>query len=309
MNVRPLAVRGENRAPATVRDLIRRYADNRLVDGSDETVKRYHMILNQWERLLGRTAFLDDLTDENINEFLRWLLSHGRKSATANKARSVLCALWGFASKSGWINVWPAVRRLREPKRMPVAWTPEQLRILFQALAAQEGYIRNVPARIWWLALHGVLLDTGERIGAIRQLLWSDFRLDQGILVVRAELRKGRSADMLNRLHPQTVGWLREFPDPKDPGPFGSMVQDGARYSCDIFWRYKKILTAAGLPVVCRQSGFHRMRRTVATALTVAGHDATRALGHSDSKITACHYIDPSQVSTVAPCDVLARPY
>ena len=70
---------------------------------------------------------------------------------------------------------------------------------------------------------------------------------------------------------------------------------------------FDKVLSAAGLPTD-RKSKFHRMRRSVASHLHAAGHNATDALGHSSADVTRKSYFDPNIIGAVRPSALLFRP-
>lgn len=69
--------------------------------------------------------------------------------------------------------------------------------------------------------------------------------------------------------------------------------------------RYRGLLRKAGMPNG-RYSGFHRIRRTVASYYDAAGGDASRLLGHSDKRVTDC-YLDPRITPTPQASDRLPR--
>lgn len=63
-------------------------------------------------------------------------------------------------------------------------------------------------------------------------------------------------------------------------------------YIRNYIWpKYAAILKSIGLPHD-RKSLFHRLRKSVATHLTIVGLDATKALDHSSPSVTKA-YIDP----------------
>lgn len=73
-------------------------------------------------------------------------------------------------------------------------------------------------------------------------------------------------------------------------------------YLWEVFGR---LIKSAGLPVTPRQK-FHRMRRSVASHMKVAGADPQRSLGHANEATTE-KYLDPRIVRGEQPCDVLFR--
>lgn len=276
------------------------FRPQRLMGRSPKTHHQYMVNLGHLENYLGRPATVSDLTDENLSAVMSWQLDRGRCEATANKCRAHLVALWRFLARKGIVSIWPDVPAIREPERIPRAWTQQQLATLFAACRNQVGMIGPVKACRWWFALHCMAWDTAERINAILAIEWRDVDLDQRWVLVRAETRKGRTGDKLSRLHARTIEALKAI-----------KTDDGKvfpwPYSLSNLWlRYSTLLRRAGLPTD-RKSKFHRLRKSVATHLKVAGGNPTEALDHSSSKTTQA-YIDPTIAVEIHPADLLFRP-
>lgn len=273
----------------------------RLRGRASNTLRLYLTTLNNFDLYLSRPALLSDLTDDTVCRFLSWFRGRGRSPYSANKERSNLLAVWRFACRRRRVVDWPNVDPDAEPVDDPLAWTESELSALFAALASQPGTIGGIPAADWWQALHAVLWDTGERIGAVLLIQWQHVDLRRGYVAVPAANRKGGRKGRTYRLHAETVAMLRRmrtaavalvFPWP---------------WSATYLWnRYAKILHAAGLPSD-RKSKFHRMRRSVASWFEAAGHNSTEFLGHSSRKVTRA-YLDPRIVHATHAADVLFRP-
>lgn len=285
----------------TLAEAFAAYARHNLFDASAATLNQFRVTLKHAARALGRDVTLSDLTDDLVLSVIQRLRSAGRSEATANKCRSNLLAIWRWLCRKGHLTVWPDVAKVREPRRIPVAWTRAELRRLFDALSSIPGHVAGIPARLWWVALHGVIWDTGERIGAVMQLRWSDISGDS--ILIRAETRKGRTADRSHRLHPSTVKMLAAIRGKPD-----GLVFPWDRTKDMLWLRYTAILQRAGLPCD-RRHKFHAMRRTVASFYEAAGGNATELLGHSTRDVTRSHYLDPRIVGNEQQaCDVLFRP-
>jgi len=141
-------------------------------------------------------------------------------------------------------------------------------------------------------------LDTGERIGALRQASWGWFRGEW--FNVPAEARKGGRRDRAYRLGSDTIGHMLaiRLVSPAKPFPW--------QY-CDMYlWNlFGKLLESAGLPAT-RRDKFHKLRRTTASAVHAAGMDAQEALDHQYRRTTS-RYLDPRFTASRQPCDVLAE--
>jgi len=276
------------------------YRPCRLVGCSVNTVRLYRNALQNSAKFLGRLPLLDDLSDDFVAGVMTWLLDRGRAPATANSNRRRLVALWNLAARRGLVPDWPTVPRVREPQRQPLAWTEAELSRLFAACSGVQGRVSGVPAALWWTALHWVLWQTGERIGAILGVTWDDFDGDCWLLV-RAECRKGGTEDRLYRLGSNAVDALRQIREPER-----RLIFPWDRWHTHIWWHYRRILRAAGLPTG-RDCGFHRMRKSAASHFEAAGGDAMRMLGHSDRRVTE-RYLDARIVVRTHAADVLFDP-
>ena len=163
------------------------------------------------------------------------------------------------------------------------------------ALDALPGRVGNVPARLWWRALHFVAFFTAERIGSILQIEWSDVNLQTGWLVCRAETRKFGAADKATRLPREAIESLRAIIEPER-----KLIFEWPMTGSSLYLHYKRILRRAGLSTD-RKSKFHMLRRSAASHFKAAGGDPQALLGHSSLKTTA-GYIDPRICPAPASC-------
>jgi integrase len=278
------------------------YRRHKLAGKSDGTIRKHRAAIRHMSRVLGRPARLSDLSDLAILDVMDDLVRKGRATPTCNNVRSKLVAQWAFYARKGLVSVWPDVLEFDEPEKIPVAWLPGELARLFAACAMQRGAIYGRPASTFWLGLHSVLYDTGERIGAVMQLTWGDVDLDGRWVSFRAVTRKGKKKPMMKQLHSDTVKLL---------APFAGKSPDRVfpwELTMERLWqKYEDVLRDAGLPTD-RWHKFHQMRRTHASFFEAAGGDATRSLGHSSRAITETSYLDPRIVREKQACDVLQRP-
>lgn len=279
------------------------YRPKKLFGKSPETVRLYGYTFDYFAQFLGREAVLSDLTDDRVMALMEWLTRVRCLSArTANKTRDQLCALWRYLARKQIVAHWPDVANLIEPQRAPVAWTREELATLWDLCTNQRGRISGIPAGAWWIALHAVAWDSLERVGAVRQILWSDFSADLRWLHIRSETRKGRVKDHTAKMHATTVALLEAIREPSR-----ELVFPWHQNACYFWTRYKRMRESVGLPVD-RQHSFHALRRTGASFADAAGADATRLLGHSTRAVTVKHYLDPRLCGEVHAADVLFRP-
>lgn len=268
----------------TLEELFALYTRKRLRMRSPNTIRLYKHSIAAFEITLGRKATTDDLTDDAVEEHMHRVVSSGLSVASANKDLWQLGAIWRFANRNRLCNTWPNVQTYPEPERVPMAWLPHELDRLFESVKEEDGTISGAPASLWWQSLLSVLLDTGERIGAVMKCKRSN--LNGCYLLVPAENRKGKTRDMLFELSSETQHLV-------------SLLTLAHRYellfpwdrcSTYIYTRYKRILKRAGLPTDAK-SNFHKLRRCVASAVKQQGGDATAALDHASSETTKA-YLD-----------------
>ena len=277
------------------------YKPTRLLGKSQRTVVLYEYSIRLFGESLGRPATLQDLNDLVVAKHLQRLCDAKRSPASVAKERAQLAAIWNFAARRRFVEFFPELPPIVSPTPIPKAWTEEQLNKLFEACRRRKGKIRGteIPKCNWWYALHQVMWDTGERIGAILQLKWDDF--EHPWLTIRAEYRKGRQRESLIRLHDQTANFLEwklhRHNEMIFPWPYSGTY---------VYRKYNQVLRDAGLPTDSR-SKFHRMRRSFASHLYAAGGDATSACGHASEKTTRKSYLDPRIINERQPSDRLFR--
>lgn len=282
-----------------LKELLDAYIQKRLKGKSPNTTRLYRHSINSFARTIGHEPELVDLTDDNIERHMWKIVQRGGSPASANKDHGQLTALWRFASNNRIIDTWPNVRTLQEVERVPMGWLPDECNQLLQSAACEGGFIATVPARIWWESLIRILLDTGERIGAVRSLKHEHF---QGRwILIPAELRKSGKRDKLYEIQPGTVEIVQTLIEKNSEN---DSLFPWDRCETYIYNRYKAILKRAKLPTD-RRSKFHRIRRTVASAVAGAGGDASAALDHASPRTTK-KYLDPRIVGGIKPSEVMA---
>lgn len=277
------------------------FAPVKLALACTQTVYQYGLNMQRFDEFLGKSATLSDLTDQNIGQACQWLMRKKQLSiSSASKLRENLCTLWKFAFAKQMVQSLPVIPHIREPRRIPRAWSREELTTLWQYLSKLPGVIGDIPENIWYQSLVAVLWDTGERIGAVWQVAWPQVDLDGGWMTVRAEQRKGRKSDRLYKLRPETIALLRQIQQTHGrvwPWPF-----------CETYlWqRWKQLLRRAGLPDG-REFAFHCFRKSVGSHIAAAGGNAQQALDHASQETTTLIYLDPRIVKPPQPSDLLFR--
>jgi integrase len=274
------------------------YLPLKLRSRSKNTIRLYRHSVRSFGKFLDRPAKFTDLTDDTVSAYLAWLVSRKLSPYTVNKERSQLLAIWNYAARKGHVVTFPDVQPERVPQRVPQAWTTDELSRLIESCRSQSGDVCGVPAADWWTALHLVIWDTAERIGAVLQLTWRGYQ--QPWLLIPAETRKGRREDKLLKLGQDTQAAIERIRTPRR-----KLLFPWDRCPTSLYYHYGQLLRRAGLPDDGRCK-FHRMRRSVASYYESNGGNATELLGHTSRRTTRA-YLDPRIVKTVQPCDVLER--
>lgn len=272
------------------------YFPRKLRGKSENSVRLYRLCITQFRKTLGREPEVSDLTEDNV-------LSHlARRSAVApatrNKELAEITAMWRLASQRKFLDTWPDIQPEVEPERAPIAWMPEELGKLMHTVENLDSMVGDVPAGVWWSAFLRVMLDSGERISAVRFAKWTWIQNDW--ILVPAEARKGKTRDRrykISRLTMDALTRLRMYSKGEDVFPWP--------WSENYLWnKYKQILAKASLPST-RKHQLHCIRKTVGSAVYAAGLDPQDTLDHSDRRTTQ-RYLDPRFTRSRQACDVLS---
>jgi integrase len=283
--------------PGTVRHYFETvYRVEAMVDAKSDSIGKTDRALRELRRHCGRDIRLDEQTNAIAADFFRALMKRGMPATTINSGyRATWFAVWNHAADAGLVDRGPRVKKLKECRDTPDAWSLSQTGEILQAalrFRIGETYF-GVPCNLWW---HSILLTcwwTALRRGSLLRLRFDDVDLRTGVIYSRA-------ASMKNlRGQPYQIGadaceaigriWL---PERELLYPMSSehiLYQD-----------FRLILAAAGVPP-SRRKGlnlFHKMRRTTSTHVTAAAGIAAASdlLGHSDRYVTQ-RYVDPRQLS------------
>lgn len=283
------------------------YRPLRLADANPASAENHLTVIERFSWFLACDATVANLTDDTVERFLAWLKRSGMANPTINRYRACLLAQWKHAWRKRLVDDQPRdVAKFRVAKRVPEAWSAEEVAKILQQAEQVEGMIGGVPAGAWWRGLLLTLYDTGLRIAAAMQLRSTDLNAERW-LSVPAEVQK-QDADQTFRLHPETMtALLATHPHEREwlfPWPYDSDNHYGV-----LTKHYKRILKAAGLPLG-RRDLFHKLRRTSATAVCDALDElaAKRHLGHSSLDVTR-RYLDPRKIRrSHSAAEVMQRP-
>lgn len=250
--------------------------------------------VSMMDRWHGKPVLLSELSPELIADWLRSLRDSNRSPRTINGRRGAIITIWRHAAKKRLAPRFDVddVPRLKMPRRLPTAWSVEELRRLLPEIR-----------RPWLRTFVTVLYETGCRLNSGVLLSWADWNPSSRLMRLPVETAKTgieqrvkvsiKTADALDLMRP--LIWTateRIFPCGPDNRPM---------------WReLKRALKAAGLPHT-RRDLFQKLRRTNATLTAVASsiEVAQRQLGHTSARQTIAAYIDPTFLPQIHAADVL----
>lgn len=252
---------------------------------SKQTVKVYRIAIRQFASAIGENPTLQNLSNEYLIAFERWLDSGTRSVYTVNERVARIKALWRFAAKRGLVADWPQMPKLAEPEPEKPTLSVDQVGKLLTHISELRGWICGIPAAKYYRAYHLVLWDSAERSGTLRKAEWSHLHSteDGDEFHIPAKCTK----DGTNHYFPistATSKSLREIKYPERDLIFP--WETGCWHK-----RYKQLIVGAGLPYIRWKSGSHRIRRTVANIVRNAGGDASDMLNHTNGAVTKKFYL------------------
>lgn len=272
-------------------------------------------VLDDYHRSKGGTGPVqtEDLNDLLVLGCASALVSDKKRSpATANRIIRTIAAIWRDAAKRKCAPPMPdELPEHPEPKKHPVAWSPDELDRVLDSASQETGYIGPVPAASWMMSLLLFIYWTGARISAVMSTPTAMLDSVAGTVRIPAESQK-HNADGLYDLPADLVELLLSF-GIRERGletifgdwPF-DRTQPGWR---SLNRRLEKILKRAELPAT-RRDKWHKIRKTHATMVAAKRGIAvaSQMLGHSDVRVTAA-YIDPRFVPREKATEILDAPH
>jgi integrase len=273
-----------------------------LSDRSALEVERSLRYLDQWH---GKLVSMAELSDALVASFMAARRKLGDSPATVNNRRAHILSVWRFARDQRYVRTRPRrVPKIKEPIRIPRAWTVEQVESLLSHSRRLQGDFSNgVPKRLFWPAMELAVYWTGCRPKALMAARPCDFDAGRASLIIRAETEKtGR--DRYYALHQQCVEAISSIWDPcRDrllPWPHCP------RY---LWTCFRRIVEASGLPST--KDGrdlFYRLRRTNLSYCAAADERIAQAQGGHAAFVTTRRYLDPSIARSRSAADVLPVP-
>jgi integrase len=280
------------------------YVPSRL-DLSEKSAEQLTIAVTLLDRWAKREILTTDLTPQLILGFLKHLSSIGRSASTVNGKRQSLITLWRSAHKKGLAQSPPDADDLpkkRSTKKIPVAWSIEELNLILETCRSLVGNNKNsgIRRRYFWSSLVLFMYETGTRLNATLAIKSSDINLDSKAVILRTESAK-TGLEQWHKLSDQcTEAIACHYNADRE------MVWPWSQHRQCLYASFKSILTKAGLPKD-RYRQFHCIRRTTATWAAIhGGVDLARhTLGHTSQTMTVNNYIDPRFFRRQSAADVL----
>jgi integrase len=288
----------------TVREfLVERYAV--LHNLKPRTVILFGHSIDRLADFLGREPELTDFDDLTVSKYLRWRAVTPHKGricspASVAKDKAHLVSLWNAAAKRRLVEQFPDLPRnlVRVPHHAPEAYTVEEVSRMVIVARRRSGRVGPVAAAWLWPTLLMSAWYSGERIGSLLQLRWSQVDTQRRTMTFLSEHRKGLGRTITRHITPQLAEWLEK--GRRGPSELVWPWLDH-RNEGSIYPRLRYICESAGVT----PKGFHSIRKAAGSYVHAAGGDATTFLTHRDSKTTREHYLSPNIVEEASALDYL----
>lgn len=256
-------------------------------DLSATTEQQMRCTVAHFERLMGRSFLLAEVTDEHVNKYLKTLKELGRARETIRSRRTNILSLLNEAYRqrlSEFDN-----RRVMKPaphRQVIDSWGLAEVQKLFDAAATLIGMPKmrgGIDEGYYWQAYIPAAWDSGLRHGDLVKLPRKDIKTRFWWT------QKKTGNPVLVELRPETIELIDRLADSRQDDSFPLAFP----YRREIFFkRARELADLAGV-----QGTFKFIRRGCATAIATDTQriaDASRKLGHTNEAITKKHYLSPS---------------
>ncbi len=261
--------------------MARHYCKERPITAG--TIEQIDISVRLFARSLGRPPTLDDLNDGVLNDWLTWLDS-GRSRYTIRKHRTNILGIWRDAFQAGRLDTVPLRVRLPSVERkIPEAWTVDEIRRLLETAKTLDGCFRDFAIRRgwYWPTLILGLWDTGLRIGDILGVQRPAIAKDGRFRVLQQKTKRWKDC----RLRPSTIAMIDAGLDGREY--IWSIYQDRKSHNKP----FRQLVGDAGI----RTGTTRWIRRSAASYVELDNPGtASEFLGHKDRTIADRHYIDPT---------------
>lgn len=269
-----------------VTDFLAQYILEHDLRESSIVTMRY--TVSAFESWLGRPATLDDFNQETLNKHLVWMQSQQRAAATINGRKKNLLTLWRAAWDCELMDQFPRrVRKIKLPRKNPLAWTPEEVRqLVVTAMATPDTLPCRIEKAVWWTSLILTAWDSALRLG---DLLAFEYEwIPPGGCLTIMQRKTGFTQQI--QLRPVTLEWIDRC---MAQGSQRRIIWPRTSRREEFYRSFNRIVRRAGV----RSGTFRWLRRASITAVDVLQYGAgTDQAGHRDRGITLRHYVDRTQI-------------
>lgn len=269
--------------------LLDRYREER--DIADSTFAQCRYAAQRFGDYLGRPAVLTDFADSTVNQFLVALQQQTDLSARSVKSyRGNLLLLWRLAFECELVDELPKrVRRIKVPRKLPEAWTLDELRVLVAAAADTPGYFQQPRIRKgpYWVAFIACGFFTALRLGDLLRLEFDQIEPTGWLTMIQAKTGYPHRC----YLPEDAMRTVAAIAQPKRKRIFSASCKSVLQKS------FARIVKRAGL-----KGSAKTLRKTAATlAECQLPGSASWLLGHRDPSLARRNYIDVRQVQQAKP--------
>ena len=231
------------------------------------------------------------LDNADPKRFDDWIASLDRSQETKkNIRRLALTILKAGMDAPAWVEFSSQIHRVKSPKKIPIAWSQEELRRLITQASRLKGNFQGsgCPARLYFSAWILVAYETGIRWGDQMALKRSQLRGDR-LFVIQSKTGNPIGKRLSLQCTELILQLIQQSPD--------DTIFSWAINERNVRFRWKKLIESAGLkgtPKYLRRSG-----ATYVEAMQPGA--ATIFLGHRSPELAEANYIDPTLLPERSP--------
>lgn len=163
----------------------------RLMDSSSGYYDQFRFAISRFEQWRGRTVYIDELTEQSINEYL----AHTKEQLSGNtriSRRNMLVRLWRHALTNPALLQKPPplnrdlIGKVRRVKTPPRGWPIESVQQLMATAENLRGlYKRRISKRLYWRAYVMAAWSSGLRRCDMMSLRVDDIPRNGRIVIVQ----------------------------------------------------------------------------------------------------------------------------
>jgi integrase len=269
------------------------------------TIKSYEetiIVWEKWEKAFGNIN-ISEIQKIHIDNFKKYLSRcRGIKKETFMRPNTIrkhlrtIKPILAAAVKAKIIESVPKINMPKETYRNASdALTLNEIAAWISVAKKDTSVISGIPAGIWWENLLTFIYNTGIRIGSALQIRWSWIDFETQTLILQKEIGIKTLYEIY--LNDEAINSLKKIRNVSQNTQPEDRVFKWSMNRRTLYSKAKKQQTLAGIPKE-RQFKFHGIRKYFGSEIArKKPAAATKALGHSDNKVTINYYMNRRQVS------------